>query len=89
MITKDQALTENEFHAEGRCHRTVGPRGGITETSEVWRRNGQTKVWKTRPDEFRLPLKFGIRSYDVVTHRMTGQFHVPNDCPLNDPNWTG
>ena len=26
------------------------------------RRNGQTKTWKTRPTEFRIPVKMGCKS---------------------------
>lgn len=89
MITYQQALTESEFHREGACHRIVGPRGGVTETVERWRRNGATKTWKTRPGEFRLPIKFGLRSYDAVTDRDAHLLHVVADCPLNDPEWRG
>ena len=33
------------------------------------RRNGQTKIWKTRPGEYRIPVKAGLRSCGEVTHR--------------------
>lgn len=89
MITFEQALTESEFHKEGSCHRTVGPRGGVSETVERWRRNGATKTWKTRPGEFRLPIKFGLRSYAAVTERDAHLLHLAADCPLNDPEWKG
>lgn len=35
---------------------------------KMWRRNGATKTWKTRPGEFRIPVKFGLYSYDYITH---------------------
>lgn len=89
MITFDQALTEREFHKEGGCHRSIGPRGGVTETREVWRRNGATKTWKTRPGEFRLPIKWGLKCYDAVTERDAHLLHLPADCPLNDSEWEG
>lgn len=88
-ITFDQAVTEREFHKEGGCHRSIGPRGGEKVTMEVWRRNGATKTWKTRPGEFRLPIKFGLRSYDAVTERDSHLLHLPSECPLNDPEWEG
>ena len=25
------------------------------------RRNGKTKTWKTRPDRFKIPVKYGLR----------------------------
>lgn len=32
------------------------------------RRNGKTQTWKTRPDEFRIPIKFGFKFCDAITH---------------------
>jgi hypothetical protein len=32
------------------------------------RRNGQTKRWKTRPEEFRIPIKMGLYNYGYITH---------------------
>lgn len=32
-----------------------------------WRKNGATKFWKTRPNEFRVPVKFGLYQYDYIT----------------------
>lgn len=31
------------------------------------RRNGKTKTWKTRPKEFRIPVKAGIWTYGALT----------------------
>ena len=82
MITKEQALTAQEFHY-GECTRTVGPRGGVKVKQEVWRRNGQTQVWKTRPNEFRVPIKYGLKACSQITQRESHQFHAAEDCPLN------
>lgn len=82
MVTKDQAMTETEFHY-GECVRTVGPRGGVTERVEHWRPNGALKVWKTRPDEWRLPIKYGMRGYSYIDQYNADQFHVAGECPLN------
>jgi hypothetical protein len=80
-INKDQAVSADVFHY-GECARTVGPRGGVTESVEQWRRNGQTKVWKTRPAEFRVPVKFGMRSYTHIDQGNAHLFHAEADCPL-------
>ena len=80
-ITKDQALTEDAFHY-GECTRVVGPRGGVTESVERWRRNGATKTWKTRPAEFRVPVKFGMRSHTYIDQGNAHLFHAEADCPL-------
>jgi hypothetical protein len=32
------------------------------------RRNGVTKTWIRKPNEFRIPVKFGFRGHDAITH---------------------
>jgi len=89
MVTKEQALNiRNErLHYTGRheCTRTVGPRGGITESITQCRPNGQCKTWKTRPAEFQLPVKYGLYEYAYLTQDNTGDFHLASECPLNKP----
>ena len=79
-ITKEQALTASEFHA-GECIRTVGPRGGVTITQERWCRNGRTQLWKTRPTEFKIPIKHGLKHYSYITE-LDNNVHAAEDCPL-------
>lgn len=81
MITKEQALTAQHFHENG-CKRTVGPRGGVADKIVVWRRNGRTKTWKTRPKEWVVPVKFGIYGYGTISDIVAASYHVPEDCPL-------
>lgn len=33
------------------------------------KRNGRTQTWKTRPSEFRIPIKIGFRDYGSVDQR--------------------
>jgi hypothetical protein len=33
-----------------------------------WRRNGALKLWKTRPTEFRQPVKYGLYGFGYITH---------------------
>lgn len=33
------------------------------------RRNGKTKTWKTRPNDFRIPVKYKFNKYGVIDHR--------------------
>lgn len=80
-LTYQEALTEHEFHY-GQCSKTIGPRGGVTIRIECWRRNGQTKIWKTRPGEFKLPVKYGRRNYGSLTQHQAGYFHPASRCPL-------
>ena len=52
---------------------------GALERGHVWvamhngrywrvRRNGATKLWKTMPEQFRIPIKAGLRSYTYINH---------------------
>ena len=79
--TIQQILDAQEFHINGGCHRTIGPRGGVTIKTTVYRRNGATKLWKTRPTEFRIPVKRGLRDYDYVDDGNMHKVHLIEDCP--------
>lgn len=60
----------------------VGPRGGVTTRQEIWRRSGQTKVWKTRPENFSVPIKHGMYVHSYATQANAAIFHTPDTCPL-------
>lgn len=81
MITKEQAMTANEFHFDD-CKIVTGPRGGNRVKIEVWRRSGKTKTWKTRPNDWRIPVKHGLYLSHEITHETAGAYHVASDCPL-------
>lgn len=82
MLTKEQALRCDTFHVNGTCKRRVGPRGGITERSESWRRNGQTQTWKTRPYAWCVPVKWGMKTCTTIWHHDARAWHAAEDCPL-------
>jgi hypothetical protein len=44
---------------------------GIMTNGKLWgvRRNGKTQLWKTRPQDFRIPIKAGLRAYGEITPR--------------------
>lgn len=48
-------------------HRTATYRDGVTPIQ--CRRNGRTKRWKTRPDEFQIPVKYGLKECFYITQR--------------------
>ena len=81
MITKEQAMTANLFHL-GNCTSKTGKRGAIYRVISNWRRMGRTKTWKTRPDEFRVPVKFGLYQSGYVTEHDAHEWHLPEDCPV-------
>lgn len=37
-------------------------------TPQRWRVSGRPKVWKTRPDEVRVPVKRGMYQHSALTH---------------------
>ena len=39
------------------------------KSGKYWkvRRNGRTKLWKTRPNEFSIPVKAGLNIYGYIT----------------------
>jgi hypothetical protein len=81
MISRSEAMTVDVFHY-GECVRRIGPRGGVTERVENWRRNGKTQTWKTRPDEYRIPVKYGMYNFSQITPG--DDFHTAHDCPLSE-----
>lgn len=87
-ITK-QRLEEEEhpnlrFHTNEVCWRSYGPRGGGSRRFEEWRANGQLKTWKTRPTDFRLPIKWGLKVCAQLTPREAGQLHFAHECPCDN-----
>ncbi len=74
--------TTREWHA-GNCKLAIGPRGGRELRIESWRRNGKTQMWKTRPYDFRIPVKFGMRSYDAITPNNALLVHSASECALS------
>ncbi len=48
------------------------------------RRNGATKTWKTRPGEFRIPIKAGFKACGYIEHNNLQHFaHVDDLNALN------
>lgn len=81
MITKQQAIAADEFHY-GVCTRTTGPRGGVKTRIVTYRRNGATKTWVTRPEDWRVPVKWGWGETIRIRESDAALFHIPDECPL-------
>lgn len=60
---------------------SVDPRGFTREDRQRgfkvfrYRRNGSTMYWKTRPGEYRIPVKYGLRGYEYIKHDTTEEFY--------------
>jgi len=82
MITKEQALTTNDFHENHSAIIKIGPRGGkFPPKIYSWRRNGKTKTWKRSPERFQIPIKYGLRTCDYITEDNAHMFHAAENCP--------
>lgn len=73
MITKEQAIQADIFHycnpnyKDGKC--------------QNWRRAGQTQTWKTRPNNFRVPVKFGLYDHGQITQDLPmAYWHTADTC---------
>jgi len=66
--TIEQALTE-------------GLLWGAMPNGRYWklRRNGATRVWKTRPNDFSIPVKAGLRSCARITEMSLVDLHGSSD----------
>ena len=83
-VTRDQALglTHGQIlHYAPVCAKHIGPRGGVKVKVERWRVNGKVKTWKTRPADFRVPVKHGLYDYGYLDHGNCKEFHLASDCP--------
>ena len=66
MITKQIAITARNFE-----HASVKNKDG---TALRCRAMGKCKVWKTRPDEFKLPVKYGLYYSFYITKENAGDW---------------
>ena len=71
MITKEQAMTVRMFY-----HVTQKNADG---TPIRCRANGQCKTWKSRPFDFRLPVKHGLRDCFYLTPSNADQWTINED----------
>lgn len=69
MITYQQALTENNFEHVSKTNKSD------KQPMRV-RRTGKTKTWKTRPDEFQIPVKYGLYESGYITHDNAKEWNV-------------
>ena len=65
MITKDEALILGDRWGNSTLyHVSLRNSDGSPVRCRV---NGRCKIWKTRPDDFRLPVKYGLRECFYIT----------------------
>lgn len=67
MVTKEQAMAAT--HRQN-FTKTVGAK---VYTARV---NGACKTWKTRPNEFRLPMKYGLKECFYIDHNNAHEWSI-------------
>ena len=72
MITKRQAASAS--YRDEFWHVTMKNADGTPVRCRV---NGQCKIWKTRPDDFRLPVKYGLRECFYITPENAKDWRIP------------
>lgn len=72
-----------ELHYTGRhpCTCTIGARGAVKLNITKCRKSGRCQTWKTRPDDFRLPVKHGLYESSAIVPSNMADFHLASECP--------
>ena len=90
MITKEQAITYKHFKQIREATKAGTPhfyngrlvqnydlqRTVMLEKPNKWRASGKCQTWKTRPNEFKLPVKHGLYNNAYITHENAHLFEV-------------
>ena len=74
MITKQQATSFGYRHEL--WHKDLKNSDGTPVRCRV---NGQCKTWKTRPEEFRLPVKHGLRDCFYIENHNADEWYDPSE----------
>jgi hypothetical protein len=67
-VTKEQAMTKRDFE-----HTT------LRDSQGNWvrcRATGKCQTWKTRPEDFKLPVKYGLRDSFYITNENAKEWRV-------------
>jgi hypothetical protein len=78
VITKEIAVAAHyrqEFH-----HKTLR---NSDKTPVRCRVNGKCRTWKTRPDEFELPVKYGLKECFYINQRNADEWALSAEEALN------
>jgi hypothetical protein len=85
MITKAQAVERNgSGHFAKHSEFYHGSRRDSAGFPVKARRNGQTKTWVTRPDEFHIPTIEGFRGYSYIDQDDADQWFLTQDEAMSD-----
>jgi hypothetical protein len=68
MVSKQQAMVHTRFE-----HVTLK---NADNTPVRARASGRCQTWRTRPDEFKLPVKYGLKNSFYITHENAADWVV-------------
>jgi hypothetical protein len=68
MVTKEQAMSAREFE-----HATLK---NADKTPLRARASGQCQTWKSRPGDFKLPCKYGLKQSFYITEANAADWRV-------------
>lgn len=71
MVTKEQAMAAT--YRQEFTHSTMKDSRGKAVKCRV---NGACKTWKTRPAEFQLPVKYGLKQCFYITQSNAGEWNA-------------
>lgn len=88
MVTKEQLMKmdgRGELHCVvgAGCLRAIGPRGGVKERIMHVRLTGKCRTWKTDPERFEQPVRYGLRINIIINKNNAYLFHGIDDCPVD------
>lgn len=70
-MTKEEAIAA--LHRDTLHHKTLKASDGEPVRCRV---NGQCKTWKTRQDEFKLPVKYGLFQCFYITQDNANEWSI-------------
>ena len=83
MITKEQAVALGIGTLRATIYSMHESYSNHPQWPKVVRPSGRCKTWKTRPNEFRLPVKYGFYQSMYITERNAEDFTLIKDEAVN------
>ncbi len=68
LVNRSNAMTANNFEHISQKNKDGSP--------VRVRRNGKTQTWKKQPDNFRIPIKYGLYGYGNLTQDNAHEFVI-------------
>jgi hypothetical protein len=68
-VNRENSMTANNFEH-------VSIKNADKKTPARCRRTGKTQTWKTRPNEFKIPVKHGMYDCFYITHLNMHEWNI-------------